>query len=145
MHFHTRQCLIFFCSSLLILMYGFIPFVQLAHTACACCLQTLKPLQILYESITISFLQVKLGVACLIQVYFFAIYCLFYINVIFPYPYLYLQAVIRVPSLYDGLVHTLFFYIHIYTRYFICTIFKDLTWVLMSLFIHFISCSSLYL
>ena len=35
-------------------------------------------------------------------------------------------------------IHSFFFYTHIYTRYFICTILIDLTWVLMSLFIHFI-------
>ena len=123
-HFHIRQCLIFFCSSLHILMFGFGPFQLLVHTVCTCCLQTLKPfiffINLLPKSWLFPFQRSSLLLLALYRYIFTSIYCLFYINVTFPYHYLWLQAVIWVPSHYDGLAHTLLFPFYPYLHKIIC-------------------------
>ena len=124
MHFLIRQCLIFFCSSLHVLMFGFGPFPLLAHTVCACCLQTLKPfiffINLLPKSWLFPFLRSSLLLLALYRYIFTSIYCLFYINVTFPYHKLYLQTIIWLPSHYDGLVHTLLFPFYPYLHKVIC-------------------------
>ena len=124
MYFLIRQCLIFFCSSLHVLMFGFGPFLLLVYTVCTCCLQTLKSfiffINLLPKSWLFPFQRSSVLLLALYRYIFRSMYCLFYINVTFPYHYLYLQVVIWVPSLYDGLAHTLLFPFYPYLHKIIC-------------------------